>query len=347
MAVAVVFSSSLIKSQPTVTTFFTSALSQGKLAHAYLFVGGNVEDKWLTARQIALYLNCTNPQREAVGACGIRDLPNETRCQSCRWILEGKHPQAWFELKDPDATTIKIPVERARQISAELAKTSNYNRVIVVEDSSQEIFHRPAANALLKTIEEPRGILFFAFFARSVDQVLTTVVSRCQVVPFRRDGHDLVGPIALSLQGRGDTIARLLKEEKELVPIVQSMKNRKFFDWSRARSGTGRRLPHERHAQGPSEKAIAIFEALEFGKMIVGLIKDEYDADALIDGAVLTELEIIGTRAVNEPKISGYVRGLATLADEAKIQLRGYVTPKAAVDSFVVEWANLRSRTIA
>lgn len=329
------------------TTFFSSALAQGKLAHAYLFVGGNVEDKWLTARQIALYLNCTNPQREASGSCGIRDIPDETRCQSCRWISEGKHPQAWFELKDPEATTIKIPVERARQISAELAKTSNYNRVIVVEDASQDIFHRPAANALLKTIEEPRGVLFFAFFARSVEQVLTTVVSRCQVVPFRRDGQELVGPIALAAQGSGDAIPRLMKAHKDLIPIVQTMKNRKFFDWSRARSGKQRRLPHELHAQGPSEKAIAIFEALEFGKMIVGLINDEHDTDAIIDGAVLTELEIIGTRALSEPKISGYVLHLATLADEAKTQLRGYVTKKAAVDSFVVEWANLRSRTIA
>ncbi len=344
---AVVFSSSLIKSQPTVTTFFSSALEQGKLAHAYLFVGGNVEDKWLTARQIGLFLNCTNPQRETLGSCGIRDIPDETRCQSCRWIMEGKHPQAWFELKDPESTTIKIPVERARQISAELAKTSNYNRVIVVEDASQDIFHRPAANALLKTIEEPRGILFFAFFARSVDQVLTTVVSRCQVVPFRRDGQELVGPIALAAQGSEEAIPRLMKEHKDLIPIVQSMKTRKFFDWSRARSGKQRRLPHELHAQGPSEKAIAMFEALEFSKMIVGLIKDDHDTDAIIDGAVLTELEIIGTRAVSEPKVSGYISRLVTLAEEAKTQLRGYVTPKAAVDSFVVEWASLRSRTIA
>ncbi|MDZ4832673.1 MAG: hypothetical protein SGJ27_02615 [Candidatus Melainabacteria bacterium] len=344
---AVVFNSALIKSQPTVTTFFTSALAQGKLAHAYLFVGGNVEDKWLAARQIALYLNCTDDKRETLGSCGIREIANETRCQSCRWILEGKHPQAWFELKDPDATTIKIPVERARQISAELAKTSHYNRVIIVEDASQEIFHRPAANALLKTIEEPRGVLFFAFFARSVDQVLTTVVSRCQVVPFKQDGQALVGPIALAVQGSTDTLPRLLKDHQELIPIVQSMKNRKFFDWSKARSGKQRRLPHEMHSQGPSEKAFAVSEALEFGKVIVGLIGDEHDSDAVIDGAVLTELEIIGTRAVLEPKISGYLSNLENLADEAKMQLRGYVTKKAAIDSFLIEWVNLRSRTIA
>jgi hypothetical protein len=344
---AVVFNSALIKSQPTVTTFFSSALAQRKLAHAYLFVGGDLDDKWHTARQICLYLNCTNPQRDTLGSCGVRDMPNEIRCQSCRWISEGKHPQAWFELKDSEATTKVIPVDRARQISAELAKTSSYNRVIVVEDASQEVFHRPAANALLKTIEEPRGVLFFAFFARSVEQVLATVVSRCQVVPFKRDGQELIGPIAHASKGSTEAIPRMLREHKDLIPLVQSMKSRKFFDWSKARSGAQRRLPHELHAQGPSEKAIAVFEALEFGKMIFGLIDDEHDMDAVIDGAILTELEIIGTRAVAEPKISGYLADLVTLADEAKTQLGRYVTKKAAIDTFVIEWANLRAKTIA
>ncbi len=329
------------------TTFFSSALAQQKLAHAYLFVGGDLDDKWHTARQICLYLNCTNPQRDTLGSCGVRDMPDETRCQSCRWISEGKHPQAWFELKDSEATTKVIPVDRARQISAELAKTSSYNRVIVVEDASQEVFHRPAANALLKTIEEPRGVLFFAFFARSVEQVLATVVSRCQVVPFKRDGQELIGPIAHASKGSTDAIPRMLREHKDLIPLVQSMKSRKFFDWSKARSGAQRRLPHELHAQGPSEKAIAVFEALEFGKMIFGLIDDEHDMDAVIDGAILTELEIIGTRAVAEPKISGYLADLVTLADEAKTQLGRYVTKKAAIDTFVIEWANLRAKTIA
>jgi len=344
LPVAVVFDPALIKSQPTATTFFASALAQGKLSHAYIFVGGNNRDKWLTVREIACFLNCTDSRLEDAGSCAIRDIPDETRCQSCRWILEGKHPQAWFELKEPESTTSIIPVERARQISAELAKTSSYKRVIVVEDASQEVFHRPAANALLKTIEEPRGVLFFAFFARSIEQVLPTIVSRCQVIPFRRDGEDMVGPIAISSQGGKDVIERALAEHADLVPLVAGMKERKFFDWSRARAAK-RHVP--RGEQGESEHAIAIFEALDFGKVIVGLVDDEHDMDAVIDGAVLTELEIIGTRAIMEPQMSAYLRRLLQLADETKNHLRRYVVKKAAIDSFVIDWTELRSKTRA
>lgn len=344
---AVVFEPSLIKSQPTVTTFFSSALAQGKLSHAYLFAGGNTDDKWHTIRQIALYLNCEVPSKETSGSCGIRQMDNEKRCQSCRWILEGKHPQAWFELKDREAATIVIPVERARQVAAELAKTSSYKRVIIVEDASQDVFHRPAANALLKTIEEPRGVILFAFFARSVEQVLATIVSRCQVIPFIQDGRELVGPITLSWQGT-EVLPRLMSQHKDLVPLVQAMRTRKFFDWSKARSDkTSHRRIATHDSVTESEKALSVTDALEFGKMMIDLIDNEHDMDAIIDGAVLTEIEIIGTRALCEPQVSNYLRSLALLADETKRQLRRYVTKKAAVDSFVIDWANLRNATAA
>ncbi len=340
----VVFEPSLIKSQPTVTKFFSSAIEQGKLAHAYLFVGGSTSDKWLTVRQIAMYLNCTDQSKERSGSCGVREMPTESRCQSCRWIQEGKHPSAWFELKDSESTTTIIPVERARLISQELSKTSSYKRVIVVEDASQEVFHRPAANALLKTIEEPRGVMLFAFFARTVEQVLTTVVSRCQVVPFRRDGEEMLGPLAQLTQGRSTLIPSCLSASPDLIPHVATMKERHFFDWSRAL--TDKRGLRRHDAPSESENAIATLEALEFGKMLVDLIEDEHDMDAVIDAAILTELQIIGNTAINEPSVSFYLVKLNQLAEQAKAQLGRYVTKKAAIDSFVQEWINLRRNLV-
>lgn len=338
-----VFEPSLIKSQPTVTKFFSSAIEQGKLAHAYLFVGGGTRDKWLTVRQIALFLNCSDESKEASGCCGIRDMPPENRCQSCRWILEGKHPQAWFELKDSDSTTTIIPVERARLISQELSKTSSYKRVIIVEDASQEVFHRPAANALLKTIEEPRGVLLFAFFARTVEQVLTTVVSRCQVVPFRRDGEELLGPLAQVGNSSCDLISSCLSANPDLIPCVAALKERHFFDWSRALSDKrGRRA----ESYSESEIAIATLEALEFGKVLFDLVDDEHDMNAVVDAAILTEVQIIGSTAIIEPNVSFYLVKLNQLADQAKAQLGRYVTKKAAIDSFVYDWINLRRNLV-
>src|SRR5262249_46335007 len=109
-----------------------------------------------------------------------------TFCQNCRWIIKNEHPQAIISLSaEATSKSGKIPVEKARSIGEELTKTSPYIRVVVIADADQDSFHRPAANALLKTIEEPRTASIFLLFADAVELVLPTVVSRTQVIPFR------------------------------------------------------------------------------------------------------------------------------------------------------------------
>ena len=76
----------------------------------------------------------------------------------------------------------KISVEQARDLIDEISKTSAYKRIIVVEDAGQEALHRPAANALLRTIEEPRSDVVLIFFAQALSEVLATVTSRCQII---------------------------------------------------------------------------------------------------------------------------------------------------------------------
>ncbi len=133
----------------------------------------------------AAYLNCTNLAANNDRACHLSGIPEKDQCVNCKWINEEKHPQAWLILASDPGKSRKIPVEKARLLSDELSKHSEFFRVVIVEDASQEAFHRPSANALLKTIEDPGARCLFFLFANREDDVLPTVVSRCQVIPMQ------------------------------------------------------------------------------------------------------------------------------------------------------------------
>lgn len=342
-----VFDPSLCKRQPTATALFASALEKTSLAHAFLLIGEELHDKELLAIQMSEYLNCTGTARSTRGACA-RYLEEKEQCQNCRWIGEKKHPQA-FVLVTVDeegvkgGSTTKITVEKARQLSADLARTSAYKRVVVVEDASEDVLHRPAANALLKTIEEPRASCFFFLFARSPEQVLATVVSRCQVIPILSTAEKLKGPLAkLSEGGRNlakHHVALTAADGERLAEQVSAISKLKFFDWSR------RAAAQTAHSKRIYRMREAVSEALEFSGVLTDLVKDDdSDPNAIIDAAVLTEVEIIGSSAANVPLISNYLRFLLASAEQTKLRIEGYVGKKAAIDSFVFEWIEVRQR---
>jgi hypothetical protein len=181
------FEKSLCQRQSIATTILQSAVERQRLANAYLLIGREIADKWLIARQLSCYLNCLERAdgkldcQSKVDGTGTK---SGSLCQNCRWIADDKHPQAWLILAaDESSKTGKLAVEKARLLLEELSKTSQYIRTVVVPDAAQENFHRPAANALLKTIEEPGPSCLFLLFATQMEDVLPTILSRCQVIP--------------------------------------------------------------------------------------------------------------------------------------------------------------------
>ncbi len=188
-----VFEESLSLRQGIATQALTTAVLRDRLANAYLLTGRGKSDKWLLARQLASFLNCSSRQDQA--ACYLQQTitPARELCCNCRWIQDNKHPQAFLTLSSEESSaTGKIAVEKARLLSQELGKTSQYNRTIVIPDASEEIFHRPSANALLKTIEEPGPGCLFLLFAAQPEEVLPTIVSRCQVLPVVKSSNQLL-----------------------------------------------------------------------------------------------------------------------------------------------------------
>ncbi len=144
-------------------------IKAGRTPHAYLFRGPDGVGKKLFARGLAAALNCRS---DAEGACGI--------CTSCKKMLSDNHPD--FKVVSPEKGAIKI--DQVRKVSRELSYSPYESsvRVVVLEDV--HMMRREAANSLLKTLEEPPENNLLILTAESSFEVLATISSRCQVIPF-------------------------------------------------------------------------------------------------------------------------------------------------------------------
>ncbi|MBY0356688.1 MAG: hypothetical protein K2W82_01695 [Candidatus Obscuribacterales bacterium] len=180
-----IFSAELRERQDIPCRLFATAIQRNSLSGAYILTGRQKPDKLLVTKQIAAFLNCQNSDQG--GSCLA--LKSPVFCQNCQWIFHDEHPQALIVLAGEQENK-KIPVEKARLLSNELNKTSRYSRIVCIPQAEQDIFHAETANALLKSIEEPPERCHFFLFASSIENVLSTIVSRCQEIPIAGLGQE-------------------------------------------------------------------------------------------------------------------------------------------------------------
>lgn len=154
------------------------SVDSGRVHHAYLFTGPAGVGKGLVARALAALVNCTSPVRDdgpdgaGSDACG--------RCSSCTKLAAGSQPDVLFI--EPDGRQIKIDQVRELHAKTRFRPYESARRVVIVE--SADTLRDEAANALLKTLEEPRGDTMFVLVTSNPQRLLTTIVSRCQPVRF-------------------------------------------------------------------------------------------------------------------------------------------------------------------
>lgn len=159
----------VIPGQENAKEYFRRALERGRISHAYLFVGPQGAGKGLFARELAKLLFC-----EAGEPCGL--------CPSCASIEHGNHPSVYVYGPAPGKQIIDIDTVR------ELSERTHYrtSKVLVSILERADLLNEPAANALLKTLEEPLGDAVLILTARSEGSLLPTIVSRCHRILFTR-----------------------------------------------------------------------------------------------------------------------------------------------------------------
>ncbi len=153
------------------------ALEQGRVAHAYLLTGPPHVGKLTLAREIAQSVNCL----QGAGApCG--------GCVQCQRISDGLHADVRVvdleftrkvEGRD-NVTTITINAVRELERSVNLNPFEGSRTVVIIDGAA--IMTVDAANALLKTLEEPPPGVLFLLLADDDEALLSTIRSRCQTL---------------------------------------------------------------------------------------------------------------------------------------------------------------------
>lgn len=147
-----------------------NALRRERLAHAYIFSGPDRAGKKQMALELAKALNC---ERQTADACGS--------CTTCTRIAHGNYPDVhWVQ---PEGKSVKI--EQIRGLQKKFAYRTLESKVSVFIVEAAETMTGQAANSLLKFLEEPGDGVVAILLADHVHNLLPTVVSRCQLVPFR------------------------------------------------------------------------------------------------------------------------------------------------------------------
>jgi DNA polymerase-3 subunit delta' len=161
--------------QDRAVTRLRQAWVGGRLAQAYCFTGPAGVGRRLAALALAQAVNCVAP----VGPPAVRDACGA--CAPCRKIAAGIHPDV--ALVVPEEKTV-ITIEQIRDVSARagLRPYEGAVKVWVIEPADQ--MQEPAANAFLKTLEEPVPHTLFLLLAATASALLPTIRSRCQEVPF-------------------------------------------------------------------------------------------------------------------------------------------------------------------
>jgi len=165
------------------------------MAHAYLLRGPDGVGKKRAALTMAAYINCRQP---AGDVCG--------RCSSCKKYLAASHPD--LMVIQPEGAGIKIDRIRELKQALNFPPFEAKYRVIVLEDV--HTMRREAANSLLKTLEEPPPDNILILTADEAGELLPTITSRCQMIPFHALPYDEVAAALMARAEMDDETARTL-----------------------------------------------------------------------------------------------------------------------------------------
>ena len=150
------------------------SLAEQRLHHALLFAAPAGMGKRALANALAMAALCTKRDADEY-ACGI--------CRSCLLVAAGSHPdRVWvtFGLRDDGKPRTEIIVDQMRALSQRLALSSQFGGLQIALIDPADRMNAAAANALLKTLEEPATSTVIMLVADDPTRLPATIRSRCQ-----------------------------------------------------------------------------------------------------------------------------------------------------------------------
>ncbi len=163
-----------IRGHDRVVDELRTAARSGRLPHALLFVGPEGVGKRTFARKLAQALLCEARPEADLDPCGA--------CAGCVQVEGDTHPDLLTAGRPEDKQELPIKVIRDLCDEFGLKPARGGRKVAIVDDVDS--MNEEAANAFLKTLEEPPPGAVLILLGTSAERQLETVVSRCQVVRF-------------------------------------------------------------------------------------------------------------------------------------------------------------------
>jgi DNA polymerase-3 subunit delta' len=165
--------------QPAAVRTLRRALEEERLASAYLFEGPSGVGKELAAVALGQAMLCPRSPNRGCGECDV-----------CRRVAAETHPDVrLFRPREEGHRNIQVEYLRSEILPiTQFAPFEGRAALMIFPDADVSFpdTHQEAANAILKTLEEPRARVHFALLAERPDRLLPTILSRCQRIRFGR-----------------------------------------------------------------------------------------------------------------------------------------------------------------
>lgn len=172
-----------LKHQQLAVSLLQRSLRSGRLAHAYLFIGGSATDRESLARALAQALNCEKGDngKFVEDGCG--------KCASCKKIAKDEHPDV--QSVRPESKSRRISIEKIRDFEKTVHLKPREGRVKVGIIVDADRLGVASSNAFLKTLEEPPNNSVLLLLTNDPQKLLTTITSRCLPVRLAVSGDGL------------------------------------------------------------------------------------------------------------------------------------------------------------
>ena len=157
------------------------SLARGRLGHAYLFAGEHLDDLERLARTLAKTLNCQNPVKADGAAIDCCD-----ECRACRKIDGETHVDLHWARPESKSRVITVDQMRDLLQQIQLRPAEAEYKVSIIAGADR--LNPQAANAFLKTLEEPPAKSVLILLSTEPSRILETILSRCLRLNFAGDG---------------------------------------------------------------------------------------------------------------------------------------------------------------
>lgn len=286
-----------------------AALPPGRPAHGYLFTGPDGIGKRSAAMAWARALFCLAASGDACGSC-----------KPCVKVAAGNHPDLIMVKPEIREKKVKeeIDIEHARDLIARLSYRPYESQRIVAIIDGANLMNTAAANALLKTLEEPPGETVIIMIATNMDSLLPTVVSRLRAVRFVSLPYQAVLEILTARRGipieEARTMAALSKGapgtlSEETLPLLRGDR-RKAMDFisfvAHGRGAEAFRLATEMDKSSDKGRFDGTLDMIrEIIRDIIS-IKVRRGCDKVINVDVAGELEQLSLRLTERRLVAAY-----------------------------------------